>query len=104
MGPVFSSPDAAWKPSVEAADAQTRIETVEWRVKQMPGDAVILLVNGSERPAKIKITAKPLAGREVHCWGELQTIKTDANGTWLDRVGPLGVRIYSVAAPPTGIE
>ncbi len=73
-------------------------------MKQAAGDAVILLVNSSERPAKIKITAKPLAGRDVHCWGDLRTIKIDGNGTWLDRVGPLGVRIYSVAAPPAGIE
>ncbi len=104
MSPVFTSLDAAWKPLVEAADAQTQIEAVEWRVKQMAGDAVILLVNGSERPAKLKITAQPLAGRDVHCWGELRTIKIDDNGTWFDRVGPLGVRIYSTAAPPTGIE
>src|SRR5207249_11568932 len=68
MSPVFTAPDAAWKVSVEPADDQTQIEAVEWRVKQLADDAVILLVNGSERPAKIKITVRPLSSRNVHCW------------------------------------
>jgi hypothetical protein len=101
MSPVFAAPDADWQPHVKVLDRpEDKLGPIEFRVKQAGPGAAILLVNSSEKPAKVQVTAPKLANAAVHVWHGKGDLKADASGAFTDELKPFDVRVYSDQPEP----
>ena len=97
MSPVFLALDAPRQPRIEVFGGGAAEKEIECRGKRVGEGEVILLVNGSEKPAELRVTATAFADRTVHCWREARTLPANKAGMFTDHVEPFGVRIYATA-------
>ncbi len=96
MAPVFASRDADWKPQVKLTEETgAKPAEIELVTKQHGQTAVILLVNASEKPAKIQVTAPKFSGGKIFCWYDNKELTADGSGNFSDQLKPFDVRVYS---------
>jgi hypothetical protein len=101
MTPVFTAPDADWKPRVELVGAtEAKAAQIECRVKRHGEGWVLLLVNASEHAATVKLTGPQLKGNGLWQWRPEREMKADARGSLVEQFEPFAVRVYSNRAPP----
>jgi hypothetical protein len=95
MGTVFAARDAGWKLSVqtEKGDAAPHIE---YRVKQIDKDWVVLMVNNSAAACKMRISiGSRSSGGRIAGWYPEKTWQANTEGRFEDTLEPFAVRVYS---------
>jgi hypothetical protein len=101
MAPVFAAPDSPWAPEIEPVGAAQGVQpSLQWRAKAggQGTTAVLLVVNASDYPATVRITARRFAGLPVYCWHEGRVLAADSAGAFVDRFDPYAVHVYSTVA------
>jgi hypothetical protein len=100
MAPVFTAPDADWKPRVEFMGAtEAKPEQIECRVKRQGEGWVILLVNASDHAATVKLTAPQFKNNPVCTWRPGREIHAGEEGSFEEQLEAFAVLVYSDRPP-----